>query len=100
MKSLNLIKNNLNQLSTRVSQLEMRKTLILESKEYLDQEIAVVDNEKIARLYKKAKSLIPGLQKSYKISASLADEKFYTDKVKNQMQIISFDYYLLENPSI
>jgi hypothetical protein len=54
-----LIKGNLNQLSTRVSQLEMRKSLILESKEDLNQEITVVDNERIAHLYKKAKSLIP-----------------------------------------
>lgn len=65
LEKLNLIKGNLNQLSTRVSQLEMRKSLILESKEDLNQEITVVDNERIAHLYKKAKSLIPDLQKSF-----------------------------------
>lgn len=65
LEKLNQIKCKINQLSTRATQLEMRKALILESKADLNKEISIVDNEKIAALYKKAKSLIPDLQKSF-----------------------------------
>lgn len=84
LENLNLIKNNLNRLSTRVSQLEMRKSLILESKEDLNQEITVVDNERIAHLYKKAKSLIPDLQKSFE---EIVD--FHNRMVKEKIKYIT-----------
>ena len=92
LKKLNLIKNNLSQLSARVSQLEMRKSLILESKEYLNQEIAVIDNERVSRLYKKANSLIPDLQKSFE---ELVD--FHNKMVKEKVKYVTEELPELEH---
>lgn len=65
LEKLNLIKAEINKLSTLLSQLELRKSLILESKDELDSEIAKIDVDQIKLFYEEAKSLLPDIQKSF-----------------------------------
>jgi len=90
LNKLNQIKSNINRISTRISQLEMRKELIIESKEELEKEIANVDVEQIKFLYKEAKILIPELQKSFED----------TLRFHNEMLIEKRNYITKELPDI
>lgn len=92
LEKLNQIKCKISQLSTRASQLEVRKALILESKEDLNKEISVVDNERIAALYKKAKSLIPDLQKSFDDVVA-----FHNNMIKEKIKYITKELPDLEH---
>ena len=92
LEKLNQIKSKINQLSTRISQLETRKVLILESKADLNKEISVVDNERIAALYKKAKSLIPDLQKSFDDIVA-----FHNNMIKEKIKYITKELPDLEH---
>ena len=65
LKSLNQIKMNLNKSSTTLSRLELRKELIVESREELEQNIAEIDTEKIKILYKEAQKFIGDIQKTF-----------------------------------
>lgn len=90
LKKLNQIKSNINRLSTHISQLELRKELILESKEELEKEVANINVEQIKYLYKEAKILIPELQKSFED----------TLKFHNEMLIEKKNYITKELPDI
>lgn len=65
LTSLNDVKRLVNQLSTTIGNLELRRELILESKDELEGETSNVDSQAIATLYKEAASLIPGIQKTF-----------------------------------
>ena len=65
LTKLNEIKKELNKLSTRIGQSEMKKELILESKAELSKELSQVDTAQIKALYEEAKALIPNVQKSF-----------------------------------
>jgi len=90
LEKLNQIKSDINRLSTKISQLEMRKELILESKKELEKEIANIDVEQIKFLYNEAKVLIPELQKSFED----------TLKFHNEMLVEKRDYITKELPEI
>ncbi len=90
LEKLNQIKSDINRLSTNISQLEMRKELILESKNELEKEIANIDAEQIKYLYNEAKALIPKLQKSFED----------TLKFHNEMLIEKRNYITKELPEI
>lgn len=62
---LNQIKFNINRLSTELSRFELRKELILESKNELENEKSNVNAVQILNLYNEAKALIPNLQKTF-----------------------------------
>lgn len=62
---LNQTKYKLNKLTSELSGLEMRKDLIIESKDDLEKEISQVDVSQIKMLYEKAKSLIQTVQVSF-----------------------------------
>ena len=62
---LNQTKFKLNKLTSELSGLEMRKDLIIESKDDLEKEISQVDVSQIKMLYEKAKSLIQTVQVSF-----------------------------------
>lgn len=64
-QELNKIKSDINRLSTKISRHELRKELISESLDELDNEISNIDIERIRRLYEEAKSLLPNLQKTF-----------------------------------
>lgn len=90
LEKLNQIKSDINRLSTKISQLEMRKELILESKKELEKEIANIDVEQIKFLYNEAKVLIPELQKSFED----------TLKFHNEMLVEKRNYITKELPEI
>lgn len=74
LNDLNEIKRELNKLSTRIGQSEMKKELILESKAELSKEISLVDIEQIKTLYEEAKILVPNVQKSFEETLSFHNE--------------------------
>ncbi|MBB3123435.1 uncharacterized protein YydD (DUF2326 family) [Mesoflavibacter sabulilitoris] len=65
LSSLNLIKSQINKISTEISQIEIRKELIEESKAELEKEYSNIDVYQIQFLYKEAKILNPSIQKSF-----------------------------------
>ncbi len=89
LEKLNNTKVKINQLSTSLSRLELRKELILESKEDLEKNTANVDTQQIKRLYEKAKSFIPNIQKTFEETLSFHNEmiqqkiKFITEELPN-----------------
>lgn len=64
-KKINDLRQKINQASTEISRLELRKELILESKKDLEDSFAKINTEQIRVLYARAKSLIPDIQKSF-----------------------------------
>ena len=79
IEELNIVKLNLSKLSTEFSRLNMRRELILESKEDLENEKSNIDVNQIESLYNKASKLVPNLQVSFKETVqfhnNLIDEK-------------------------
>ncbi len=65
LAQLNSIIENLNKLSSELSRLELRKELINESKANLEKDFANIDSSQIANMYKKAKVLVPNIQKTF-----------------------------------
>jgi uncharacterized protein YydD (DUF2326 family) len=74
LQLLNLTKSQINQISTKLSRLELRKELILESKTNLEKDYSDVDTVQIKRMYQKAKSLIPNVQKTFEQTLSFHNE--------------------------
>jgi len=81
---LNEIKSKLNRSSTELSRLEIRKDLINESKEDLEQEYTQIDATQIKSLYEKAKSLIPSIQVSFEDTV-----KFHNDLISEKLEYIT-----------
>lgn len=78
---LSQTKSQLNTLSTRVGNLQLRKELIQESKEDLEKDFAKIDISKVRNLYENAKALIPDLQKSFEDTVAFHNEMI-TEKLK------------------
>ncbi len=96
LAKLNSIKLELNKLSTKASQLEMRKELILESKEDLSKEVSNIDSKRIKYLYQKAKSLMPNLQKTFEDVLAFHN-KMIEEKIKYIIkELPDLDYSLRE----
>jgi uncharacterized protein YydD (DUF2326 family) len=83
IEELNGIKQRLNQVSTNLSSLEVRKALIHESAEELKKEQSHVDTSRVKELYEKAKSFIPHLQKSFEETV-----KFHNDLIREKTTYI------------
>jgi len=81
---LNEIKSNLNRSATELSRLEIRKDLINESKEDLEQEYTQIDTSQIKFLYEKAKSLISNIQVSFEDTV-----KFHNDLISEKLEYIT-----------
>jgi uncharacterized protein YydD (DUF2326 family) len=81
---LNAVRQLLNQNATEVSRLELRRELILESKNDLEKNISHIGTEEIRVLYEKAKSLIPGLQKSFEDTLA-----FHNGMIQKKLQYIT-----------
>ena len=65
---LNSVKFRINSITTQLSRLELRKELIIESKDNLERERSDINVEAVKSLYEKAKVLIPNIQKSFEES--------------------------------
>lgn len=81
---LNDIKSKLNRSATELSRLEIRKDLINESKEDLEQEYTQIDTSQIKSLYEKAKSLISNIQVSFEDTV-----KFHNDLISEKLEYIT-----------
>jgi uncharacterized protein YydD (DUF2326 family) len=90
--SLNQIKLKLNAASTLISRLEVRRDLILESKNDLEQEFSNIDASQIKLLYQQAKSLIPEIQTSFEDTL-----KFHNDLIREKLKYITKELPDLED---
>jgi uncharacterized protein YydD (DUF2326 family) len=81
---LNDVKSKLNRCATELSRLEIRKDLIIESKEDLEQEYTQIDTSQIKSLYEKAKSLISNIQVSFEDTV-----KFHNDLISEKLEYIT-----------
>ena len=83
LKKLNLIKFEINTVSTNLSRLELRKELITESQNDLEGDIAIIDTEQIKAMYKKAKAFIPNIQRTFEETLS-----FHNEMIKQKINYI------------
>lgn len=84
LQKLNGIKSEINAYSTRLSRLELRKELINESLTNLKEDIANINTEQISNLYKKAKVLIPNIQRTFEDTLS-----FHNEMIKQKTSYIA-----------
>lgn len=74
LNRLNKVKAELTALTTLISRLEIRRELIIESKDELEKEIVHIDVKQIEALYNEAKLLIPNLQKNFEDTLTFHNE--------------------------
>ena len=84
IENLNQTKYQLNKLTSELGSLEMRKDLIIESKDDLEKEFSQVDVSQIKMLYEKAKSLIQTIQVSFEDTL-----KFHNDLISEKLKYIT-----------
>jgi uncharacterized protein YydD (DUF2326 family) len=98
INELNEVKLSLSKRSTELSRLNMRRELIIESKEDLNKEKTNIDVNQIELLYKKASKLVSNLQVTFEETVSfhndLIDEKIkFIDKeipsLTDKLQLVS-----------
>ncbi len=92
LQSLNIIKLNINKVSTNLSRLELRKELIFESKVEFEKDVTHIDIEQIKRMYEKAKSFIPNIQRSFEETVS-----FHNDMIQEKVAYITEELPTLEH---
>jgi uncharacterized protein YydD (DUF2326 family) len=88
---LNEVKLSLSKLSTEFSRLNMRRELILESKQDLEREKSNINVEQISMLYKKASKFLPNLQVSFEQTV-----QFHNDLIAEKVKFIMEELPLLE----
>lgn len=91
ISNLNLIKFKLNEISTTLSRLELRKELILESKADLEQDIPNIDVNQIRIMYEKAKSFMPSIQKTFEETVA-----FHNEMIHQKINFITEELPLVE----
>lgn len=91
LSDLNKIKSDLNKYSTELSRLELRKELIIESKNTLDKDIANIDTTHIENIYRQAEKLIPDIQKSFEETLT-----FHNQMIKEKVKFITQELPELE----
>ena len=92
LQNLNRIKFKINKLSSERSRLEMRKELIIESKIDLEKDISTIDVLQIRRMYEKAKSYNPAIQKTFEETLT-----FHNETIKQKIKFITEELPQLEN---
>jgi len=88
---LNHTKQSINMISTDISKLEVRKSLILESEEELKNSEVDIDIKKVEQIYNNAKSFIPKMQKSFEEIVS-----FHKEMIKEKTRYITKELPSLE----
>lgn len=92
LQSLNNIKSNINKVSTNLSRLELRKELILESKVDFEKDVTNINIDQIKRMYEKAKSFIPNIQRTFEETVS-----FHNEMIQQKVAYITEELPTLEN---
>lgn len=91
LNELTIVKLKINKLSSELSRSELRKDLILESKVDLEEDISEIDTQQIKRMYEKAKSFIPDIQKTFEETLT-----FHNEMIHQKIQFITEELPLLE----
>lgn len=91
LQSLNNIKSNINKVSTNLSRLELRKELILESKVDFEKDVTNINIDQIKRMYEKAKSFIPNIQRTFEETVS-----FHNEMIQQKVAYITEELPTLE----
>ena len=91
IEKLNQVKYNLNRVASEISQLEVRRDLIIESKNDLEQEYVNINTSQIKGLYEKANALIPNLQVTFEETL-----KFHNDLISEKLDYITKELPELE----
>lgn len=95
LEALNQIKFDLNRLSIELSRWELRKELIIESKNELEKEKANIDTTQILNLYKEAKALLPNLQRTFEETLN-----FHNQMIGEKLKYVSKELPDLEKKII
>ena len=88
---LNKVKYQLSRVSSELGKFEMRKDLIIESKENLEKEYSQIDSSQIKLLYEKAQALIPTIQVTFENTL-----KFHNDLIIEKLKFITKELPELE----
>ncbi|MCB9234175.1 MAG: DUF2326 domain-containing protein [Bacteroidia bacterium] len=91
LEILNKIKIDINGVSSQLSRLEIRKELILESKQDLEKEFNNIDASQIKSLYEIANTLIPRIQVTFEETL-----KFHNDLLSEKLDFIVQELPVLE----
>ncbi|MCH5138519.1 DUF2326 domain-containing protein [Clostridiaceae bacterium UIB06] len=91
LDKLNIVKYKINKLSSELSNLIIRKNLILESKEELSRGVSNIDLQQLRLLYNQAISKIENVQKTFEDLV-----KYHNTMVFEKMKFIEKDLPLLE----
>lgn len=92
LQHLNGVKSNINKTSANISRLEFRKELILESKTDFEKDVTNINIDQIKRMYEKAKSFIPNIQKTFEDTVT-----FHNEMIKQKVAYIIEELPALEN---
>lgn len=91
IERLNQVKCDLNRVASEISQLEVRRDLIIESKTDLEQEYTNINASQIKNLYDRANALIPNIQVSFEETL-----KFHNDLISEKLKYITKELPELE----
>ena len=86
MEQLNLVKYNINKTSSLISKLEIRKNLIEESKQELENSYSCIDLQQLRILYNEVVANISGIQKTFEDLV-----KYHNNMIVEKVKYISQD---------
>ncbi|GAB3275540.1 DUF2326 domain-containing protein [Parahaliea aestuarii] len=89
---LNSVKSQINQFSSELSRMQIRRELIIESTASLDDALSNIDAAQIRRLYESANALIPNLQRTFEETL-----EFHNSMVRQKIAFIEEELPSLEN---
>lgn len=91
LNELDKVKSELNNISSEISHLKIRRDLIYESRDNLEREVSNINVEQIRSLYSRAKVLIPTLQLSFEETL-----QFHNDLIFEKLEFITKELPELE----
>lgn len=91
LEELNLIKYNINKVSSTISKLEIRKNLIEEAKSELESNVSYIDMQQLRVLYKEVKLNIGGIHRSFEDLV-----EYHNKMIREKIKFISQDLPELE----
>jgi len=91
LRELNSVKRRINERSTYLSNLELRRDLIVESRTELEKDVSAVNEQRVRNIYDEAKLLIPGLQRTF--AETIA---FHNQMIQKKIEFITEEIPALE----
>lgn len=84
LESFDALKAEMGRTATQLSVINIRKELIQESRNNLENDVSKVSTDEIESLYREAKLLLPNLKKSFEESV-----QFHNQMIKNKLEFIT-----------